>query len=242
MDSSCIDAYLMNYWFDNVYRAQVIYLPTKYLTSLHGNGLEPDEIQSLSNFIGTFDKVSQLWDRPYALVIHHKDHFLSLHLTTGASASMSIVWMDYDPHNDEETWIKGDVWGGFTIYKNLKFTLSNEGPEDQVICNSVNWIQVTIKFLFFVQLLTIILIPFRMVLTEVHGPLALCACCLWKAAVINKMQGNLLQALLMLWNMHMPFEKRFWNPWSLISQKPAGCFNSFPSCMMNMLERKYTVS
>ena len=75
MDSSCIDAYLMNYWFDNLYRAQVIYLPTKYLTSLHGNRLEPDEIQSISNFIGTFDKVSQLWDRPYALVIHHKDHF-----------------------------------------------------------------------------------------------------------------------------------------------------------------------
>ena len=69
---------------------------------------------------------------------------------------MSIVWMDYDPQNDEETWIKGDVWGGFTIYKNLKFALSNEGPEDEVICNSVNWIQVTIKILFFVQLLTII--------------------------------------------------------------------------------------
>ena len=82
--------------------------------------------------------------------------FLLLHLTTGASASMSMVWMDYDPQNDEETWIEGDVWGGFTIYKNLKFALSNEGPEDEVICNSVNWIQVTIKFLFFGQLLTII--------------------------------------------------------------------------------------
>ena len=75
MDSSCINAYLMNYWFDNLQSAQVIYLPTKYLASLHGNGLELDEIESLSDFIGPFDDIGQLWDGPYALVIHHVDHF-----------------------------------------------------------------------------------------------------------------------------------------------------------------------
>ena len=72
-----------------------------------------------------------------------------------------------------------------------------------------------------------------MVSTVVHGPLVLCACCLWKAAAIIKSQNNLLQALLMLWNVHMPFEKNFWNPWSPISQKPTGGFNSFQAWMMD---------
>ena len=162
MDSSCIDAYLMNYWFDNLQNAQVIYLPTKYLASLHGNGLEPDEIQSLSDFIGPFDDISQLRDRPYALVIHHVDHFFVAAFdykrrcinVYGRYITMEgpvFGWMDYRPENDEDTWIKGDIWRGLTIYKNLEIALFNESLEDEIVCNSVNWIQVTMIILFLVQ-------------------------------------------------------------------------------------------
>ena len=89
--------------------------------------------------------------------------FLSLHLTTNAGGCINVYgcyitregpvfgWMDYHPENDEDTWIKGDIWRGLTIYKNLEIALFNESLEDEIVCNSVNWIQVTMIILFLVQ-------------------------------------------------------------------------------------------
>lgn len=155
MDSSCIDAYLMNYWFDNQYNAQVIYIPTKYLASLRGNGLEPDEVQSLLEFIGTSDAFSQSLDRPYALVIHHNNHYFDA-IFDYKRKCVNVYgryitiqgpihgWMDYNPENTKQPWTNGDLWGGLTIYQNLKVALFGTGPEEEVVCNAINWIQVYI--------------------------------------------------------------------------------------------------
>ena len=156
MDSSCIDGYLINYWFDNQHNAQVIYIPTKYLASLRGNGLEPDEVQSLLEFIGTSDAFSQSLDRPYALVIHYNNHYFNAifdykHKCVNVYGRYITIqgpiqgWMDYNPENAKEPWTNGDIWGGLTIYRNLKVALFGTHPEEEVVCNAVNWIQVYIN-------------------------------------------------------------------------------------------------
>ena len=156
MDSSCIDAYFMNYWFDNRAQAHVVYLPTKYLASLRGNGLDPEEVQSLLEFIAMAEEESPSQNQPYAMVIHDNSHFFNAVFDYkrkcvniyGRYISMEgslCGWMDYDPENEDGPWMEGDAWNGLTIYKNLKVALFGNGPEDEVACQTVNWIQVHLK-------------------------------------------------------------------------------------------------